>query len=110
MFYALVLIQMISTDLSITFSETSLNFNKIGKSNFAQSLNHEIEKMICKKLIDYIGNIKDTKNKEEYKETPINNYLCQKAGVKTTSKVKISSLPKIIAKDKILFAATLSEL
>ena len=58
--------------------------------------------MICKKLIDYNWEYKRYKNKEEYKETPINNYLCQKAGVKTTSKVKISSLPKIIAKDKIL--------
>ena len=41
------------SDLAIVFSETSLNFNKIDKRNFAQSLNHEIEKMISKKLIDY---------------------------------------------------------
>ena len=70
----------------------------------------KLKKWLVKNWLITIGNIKDTKNKEEYKETPINNYLCQKAGVKTTSKVKISSLPKIIAKDKILFAATPSEL
>ena len=60
--------------------------------------------MICKKLIDYNWEYKRYKKQRGIQRDPINNYLCQKAGVKTTSKVKISSLPKIIAKDKILFA------
>ena len=58
------------TDLSITFSETSLNFNKIGKSNFAQSLNHEIEKMICKKLIDYNWEYKRYKKQRGIQRDP----------------------------------------
>ena len=57
-------------DLSITFSETSLNFNKIGKSNFAQSLNHEIEKMISKKLIDYNWEYKRYKKQRGIQRDP----------------------------------------
>ena len=57
-------------DLSITFSETSLNFNKIGKSNFSQSLNHEIEKMICKKLIDYNWEYKRYKKQRGIQRDP----------------------------------------
>ena len=55
---------------SITFSETSLNFNKIGKSNFAQSLNHEIEKMISKKLIDYNWEYKRYKKQRGIQRDP----------------------------------------
>ena len=58
------------TDLSITFSETSLNFNKLGKSNFAQSLNYEIEKMISKKLIDYNWEYKRYKKQRGIQRDP----------------------------------------
>lgn len=58
------------SDLLITFSETSTNFNKISKSKFAQSLNHEIEKMISKKLIDYNWEYKRYKKQKGIQRDP----------------------------------------
>ena len=53
----------------------------------------------------------NTKNIEKSKKTVIftNNYLLQNAGVKTTNKVNISNLPKIIAKHNVILVIVLND-